>query len=183
MSFRAPGMCQQRGGYLGPSVWHVQALGWTAKDVTAAIRPRSAHFGDQLAVGRERGSQSTNGRRATQKAGARGKATASTKLKRAIFKTLTNGASLPTYMNYTDIRRLLLKLFIGFLSLTALLAIWCLLMGTISDTTGKILVSSSAVALGSICGMSCTVSRTERSRQVRVRRHPGYCFCRLRSDL
>ena len=58
-------------------------------------------------------------------------------------------------MNYTDIRRLLLKIFIGFLSLTALVAIFSVLSHQFGETQLKVLLTTFSISAGSICSMSC----------------------------
>ena len=57
--------------------------------------------------------------------------------------------------NYAEIRRLLLKSFIGFLSLTALIALWCVLLGSFSDIVVRVLLTTFSISAGSICAMSC----------------------------
>lgn len=58
-------------------------------------------------------------------------------------------------MNYTEIRRLLLKIFIGFLSLTALVAILSVLSHKFGETQLKVLLTTLSITAGSICAMSC----------------------------
>jgi len=58
-------------------------------------------------------------------------------------------------MNYTETRRLLLKVFIGFLSLTALVAITSVLSREFGETQFKVLVTTFSISAGSICAMSC----------------------------
>lgn len=58
-------------------------------------------------------------------------------------------------MNYTTVRKLLLKVFIGFLSLTAVAAIGSLLIGQFGETQMKVLVTAVSITAGSICAMSC----------------------------
>lgn len=58
-------------------------------------------------------------------------------------------------MNYTEIRRLLLKVFIGFLSLTALVAIVSVLSHKFGETQLKVLLTTFSITAGSICAMSC----------------------------
>jgi hypothetical protein len=58
-------------------------------------------------------------------------------------------------MNYTEIRRLLLKVFIEFLSLTALVAITSVLSREFGQTQLKVLATTFSISAGSICAMSC----------------------------
>jgi len=58
-------------------------------------------------------------------------------------------------MNSTDARRLFLKLFIGFLSLTALIAIFSVLSGDFGEFQVKILATTFTISAASICSMSC----------------------------
>ncbi len=58
-------------------------------------------------------------------------------------------------MNYTEMRRLLLKVFIGFLSLTALVAIFSVLNTEFGQTQLKVLLTTFSISAGSICAMSC----------------------------
>src|SRR5262245_58181132 len=58
-------------------------------------------------------------------------------------------------MNYAKIRGLLLKVFIGFLSLTALVAIVSVLSGKFGETQIKVLVTTCSISAASICTMSC----------------------------
>lgn len=58
-------------------------------------------------------------------------------------------------MNYTDMRRLLLRVFIGFLSLTALLAIVSVLIGKPGDIQLKVLGTTFSICAGSIGAMPC----------------------------
>lgn len=58
-------------------------------------------------------------------------------------------------MNYSDIRRLLLKVFIGFLSVTALVTILSVLGGKFGETQVKVLFTTFSISAGSICAMSC----------------------------
>jgi hypothetical protein len=58
-------------------------------------------------------------------------------------------------MEYAEIRRLLLKVFIGFLSLTALLAIVSVLSGAFGETEIKVLATTFSICGGSICAMPC----------------------------
>lgn len=58
-------------------------------------------------------------------------------------------------MNYTAARKLLLKVFIGFLSMTALVAILSVLSGEFGETQIKVLVTTFSITAGSICAMAC----------------------------
>lgn len=58
-------------------------------------------------------------------------------------------------MNIKEIRQSLLKSFIGFLILTALVAIISVFSGEIGDTQGRILLTSLTISFASICSMSC----------------------------
>lgn len=58
-------------------------------------------------------------------------------------------------MNLKEIRQSLLRSFIGFLVLTAAVAIGALFSGEIGDTQGKILGTSFTISIASICSMSC----------------------------
>ena len=58
-------------------------------------------------------------------------------------------------MNYTEIRRLSLKVFLGFLGLTAVIAILSLVAGDWSELELKILATSFTISTASICSMSC----------------------------
>lgn len=58
-------------------------------------------------------------------------------------------------MDYTETRKLSLKLFIGFLGLTALVAIVCVLSGDFGSLQIKILLTSTTISAASICAMSC----------------------------
>jgi hypothetical protein len=58
-------------------------------------------------------------------------------------------------MNYTKIIRLSLKVFIGFLGLTALIAMISVLTGTFGKIQMKILGTTFTISAASICSMSC----------------------------
>jgi Na+-transporting NADH:ubiquinone oxidoreductase subunit NqrB len=58
-------------------------------------------------------------------------------------------------MNYTKITRLSLKLFIGFLVLTALIAMITVLTGKFGKIQMKILATTFTISAASICSMSC----------------------------
>lgn len=57
--------------------------------------------------------------------------------------------------DYAAMRRLFLKVFIGFLTLTALVAIVAVLSGSFGNTQIKVLVTCLVITAGSICAMSC----------------------------
>jgi hypothetical protein len=57
--------------------------------------------------------------------------------------------------NYTEIRKRLLKVFIGFLSLTAAVAILSVLSRKFGETQIKVLATTCSITAGSICAMSC----------------------------
>jgi hypothetical protein len=58
-------------------------------------------------------------------------------------------------MNYTKITRLSLKVFIGFLGLTALIAMVTVLTGTFGEIQRKIMGTTFTISAASICLMSC----------------------------
>ena len=58
-------------------------------------------------------------------------------------------------MNYTEIRKLSLKCFVGFLVLTALIAIISVLSGDSGMLQVKIMATSATISTASICLMSC----------------------------
>ena len=58
-------------------------------------------------------------------------------------------------MNPENAKRIFLKLFIGFLSLTATIAILSVLSGDFDEFQLKILASSFSISAASICSMSC----------------------------
>jgi FtsH-binding integral membrane protein len=58
-------------------------------------------------------------------------------------------------MNLSDIRRIFLWSFIGFLSLTALIAIFSVLSHEFGETQIKVLATTFTVSAASICAMSC----------------------------
>ena len=58
-------------------------------------------------------------------------------------------------MNYTEIRKLSLKIFIGFLSLTAVIAIISVLSGKFGELQEKILATTFTISAASICSMAC----------------------------
>ena len=58
-------------------------------------------------------------------------------------------------MDYSEIRKLFLKGFLGFLVLTALLAIYAILTDSFGETQAKILGTSSIISAASILSMAC----------------------------
>jgi predicted nucleic acid-binding Zn ribbon protein len=58
-------------------------------------------------------------------------------------------------MFYTEFRKLSLKVFIGFLALTALIAIVSVLTGDMGEIQVKILATTFTISAASICSMSC----------------------------
>jgi hypothetical protein len=56
-----------------------------------------------------------------------------------------------------NLRQVSLRGFVGFLILTALIAVVTVLMGDFGEVQGKILASSFSVSIASICVMSCAV--------------------------
>ncbi len=69
-------------------------------------------------------------------------------------------------MDYTRIRKLSLQVFIGFLALTALIAIAALLSGNSDPVTGKILLTSLTISGASICSMSCVAFLEKRKKLI-----------------
>jgi hypothetical protein len=59
------------------------------------------------------------------------------------------------HARYADLRRTLLKVFIGFLSLTALVAIIALLSGDSGHIMLNALATTFSISAGSVCAMSC----------------------------
>jgi len=58
-------------------------------------------------------------------------------------------------MNPIEARKIFLKIFIGFLSLTALVAIFCVFVGNFGEFELKVLATTFAISAASICSMSC----------------------------
>lgn len=58
-------------------------------------------------------------------------------------------------MDFTEIRKLLLRFFIGFLVLTALIAIVVVFSNEFGDLQQRILATTFTISIGSICSMSC----------------------------
>ena len=67
-------------------------------------------------------------------------------------------------MDYPKIRKLSLKVFIGFLALTAFIAIIALLSGNSDPITGKILLTCLTISGASICSMSCAAFLEKRKK-------------------
>lgn len=61
----------------------------------------------------------------------------------------------PDSMNSLEAKRLFLKLFVGFLCLTAAVAILSVLSGDFGEFQMKVLASSFSISAASICAMSC----------------------------
>ena len=70
-------------------------------------------------------------------------------------------------MAYKELRRFSLIVFIGFLILTALIAIVSVLSGTFGETQGKILVTTLTISVASIGSMACAAF-IEKKRQTPV---------------
>lgn len=58
-------------------------------------------------------------------------------------------------VDYSDIKSLFLKLFIGFLILTAVIAIVTVISGEVGDIQARILGTTFTISIASICAMSC----------------------------
>ena len=58
-------------------------------------------------------------------------------------------------MNYSEIKKLALKFFVGFLGLTAVIAIISVLAGQFGELQWKILATTFTISAASICAMSC----------------------------
>jgi hypothetical protein len=58
-------------------------------------------------------------------------------------------------MNLSNPRKILLWVFIGFLSLTAVIAIFSVLVGQFNETQLKVLATTFTISAASICAMSC----------------------------
>lgn len=58
-------------------------------------------------------------------------------------------------MDYTEIRKLSLKIFLGFLGLTATIAIISVLSGEFGETQVEVLLTSLTISAASVCSMSC----------------------------
>ncbi|MCF7975428.1 MAG: hypothetical protein K9N55_16545, partial [Phycisphaerae bacterium] len=67
-------------------------------------------------------------------------------------------------MDYTAIRKASLKVFIGFLALTALIAIISVLSGEFGKIQFKVLATTFSISAASICSMSCAAFMEKRKR-------------------
>ncbi|MHC4993570.1 MAG: hypothetical protein ACYTGQ_00810 [Planctomycetota bacterium] len=70
-------------------------------------------------------------------------------------------------MNYAEIRRLSLNVFLGFLGLTAVIAIVSVLAGEFGEVQAKILGTTLTISAASICSMACAAF-IERKKHVRL---------------
>jgi hypothetical protein len=70
-------------------------------------------------------------------------------------------------MDYAKFSRLSLKIFIGFLGLTALIAMISVMMGKFGELQEKILATSATISAASICLMSCAAF-IDRKKHVKV---------------
>lgn len=68
-------------------------------------------------------------------------------------------------MNFTHLRKASLKVFIGFLALTALIAIVSVLRGEFDDFTIRVLLTCLAISITSILAMACAAWIERRGRQ------------------
>jgi hypothetical protein len=66
-------------------------------------------------------------------------------------------------MDYSEIKSLSLKSFIGFLILTAVIAIFTVVSGEVGDLQAKILGTTFTVSIASICAMSCAAFLEKRN--------------------
>lgn len=85
-------------------------------------------------------------------------------------------------MNIGHLRSLFLKLFIGFLSLSALIAIACVLGGEFGELQAKILATTFTISGASICAMACAAYLEKFRRQafaVEVFGGAGIALCVL----
>ena len=67
-------------------------------------------------------------------------------------------------MNYTELRRASLKIFLGFLGLTAIIAILCVLAGDFGELSFKVLITTFTISAASISSMSCAAFIEKRRR-------------------
>lgn len=81
-------------------------------------------------------------------------------------------------MDYTGIRKLSLRVFLGFLVLTAVIAV---LRGEFGEFQVKTLVTSATISVASICSMSC-ISFIERKQQASLGL-TGVFFCVVAASL
>lgn len=66
-------------------------------------------------------------------------------------------------MDYSDIKSLFLKSFIGFLILTAVIAIVTVVSGEVGDIQARILGTTFTISIASICAMSCAAFLEKRN--------------------
>jgi hypothetical protein len=69
-----------------------------------------------------------------------------------LIATFTNGSAA---MNYSAVKRLALQVFIGFLGLTAAVAVISVLSGSFGDFQVKVLISTFSISAAAICSMAC----------------------------
>lgn len=67
-------------------------------------------------------------------------------------------------MNFTHLRKASLRIFIGFLALTALIAIFAVLRGEFDDFTIRVLLTCLAISISSILSMACAAWMERRGR-------------------
>ena len=67
-------------------------------------------------------------------------------------------------MNYTELRRASLKIFLGFLGLTAIIAILCVVAGDFGELSFKVLITTFTISAASISSMSCAAFIEKRRR-------------------
>lgn len=67
-------------------------------------------------------------------------------------------------MNFTHLRKASLRVFIGFLALTALIAIFAVLRGEFDDFTIRVLLTCLAISISSILSMACAAWMERRGR-------------------
>ncbi len=58
-------------------------------------------------------------------------------------------------MNYGRVTKIFLKVFLGFLAVTAVVAIFAVLKGDLDETDFKIIATSLTISVASVCAMSC----------------------------
>ena len=73
-----------------------------------------------------------------------------------------------------SVRKACLYSFIAFLAFSALLAIFCVLLGKFGDFEGKVLITTSVIAAASICAFLCCSAHSSRF-QIRCP-EPAGCF-------
>jgi hypothetical protein len=69
-------------------------------------------------------------------------------------------------MNYTQLTKTALRIFLGFLGLTAVIAIVSVLGGKFGELQAKIIGSTFTISLASICSMSCAAFIARKNRSV-----------------